>query len=135
MVWSDITEKAWTTLIYEKCLENKETFIASELSRLKAKKVNSSKNLKQLQLQGLIECKWNLRLWIEFLENIDPSYNIETNFKVSELTENLDATTNTGLLNFYPDIQVRILFMPSEKKYLILSEFLGFTRRKLPNRC
>ena len=101
MVWSDITEKAWTTLIYEKCLQNKEKFIASELSRLKAKKVNSSKNLRRLQLQGLTECKWNLRLWIDFLENMYPSDNNERN-----LTENLDATTNTGLLNFYPKIQV-----------------------------
>ena len=131
MVWSDITNKAWTTLIYEKCLQNKEKFIASELSRLKAKKVNSSKNLKQLQLQGLIECKWNLRLWIEFIENFDPSDNIETIFKVSKLTENLGATTNTGLLNFYPEILVRILFKPSEKLYLVLSEFFRFYWTKI----
>lgn len=128
MVWSDITEKAWTTLIYEKCLQNTEKFIASEVSRLKAKKVNSSKDLKQLQLQGLIECKWNLRLWIEFLENLNPSDKNERNFKVSE---NLDAMTNTGLLNFYPEIQVRILFKACEKLYLVLSEFFRFYWTKI----
>ena len=85
-------------------MEDPENFIESEIIRLQARNERQKDTQKAMQRDALTKCKWNLRLWAEFLEGLSDLPHL---CRQNDLIEpDLIQTEKPALLNFYPGIQV-----------------------------